>query len=118
AATLAFGQEPPPTPPQNPPSNPPGAGQGAVPIPQKPTLEPTGFPGLPEKKPRLPPPDEATSQEFRIISSEQITREGSIVKLRGKAHFQFKGYDVFAREGDGDLTTNVFTLRGGVEVIG
>ena len=85
---------------------------------QKPALEPTGHPGLPEKDPRLPPPQEGVPQEIRIISSEQFFVEGNVLKVRGAAHVQYRGYDIYAREVDHDRSTNVMVLRGGAQLIG
>jgi hypothetical protein len=113
AAPLAEAQDPPP---------PPITPQGGTPAGQTPTtrpaIEPTGFPGLPGRDPRLPPPQDDQPQTVRVIAAERLTREGSLMKLRGQVHVQYKGYDIFAREVDGDLTTDIFTLRGGAQLIG
>lgn len=110
AAALKQSQEPPPT-------QPPvvSTQQAAL---RKPTLEPQGFPGLPEKDERLPEPQGESPRTVRILSGEQISREGDILKIRGNVHIQYRGYDIFGREVDGDFTTNIFTVRGGAQLIG
>jgi LPS-assembly protein len=133
-ATLAFAalaavsladeelQEPPPqTPPQTPPTatppqTPPAAPQ-QPPLTEKPTLQPSGFPGLPERDGRLPEGQEGVSQEIRILKGN-VSRQGNLLKARDGVHIQYRGYDIFAREVDGDLDTDIFTLRGDGQLIG
>jgi lipopolysaccharide assembly outer membrane protein LptD (OstA) len=116
-ASIASAQDPPP-----PPTGPPVPSSQTPPVQdplkQKPTLEPTGHPGLPEKDSRLPSAQEGVPQEIRIISSEQFINDGTILKIRGAVHVQYRGYDIYAREVDLDRTTNVMILRGGAQLIG
>ncbi len=66
---------------------------------------------------RLPPPSDASSYTLRIKSfREYRLAEGKIVAT--EAHFEYRGYDVRAKEVHGDLETNVFQLRGEVDVVG
>jgi LPS-assembly protein len=87
-----------------------------IPLPGKPPLQPSGFPGLPPKFEELPP-GILEQQGFRIEKAGTGGLDKDVVKVRDGAEFWYKGYHVFADQVDGSLQTNIFTLRGHVKVL-
>lgn len=86
---------------------------------QSPT-QPTGFPGLPPKDDRLPPPQpvDAETARFQILHAGKTSRLGQRVTASGGVHASYQGYDLLADEMEGNLDTDIFELRGNVSVIG
>lgn len=83
-------------------------------------MEPSGFPSPAQRSGELPParpfgPDE---RQLKIIQSGRYTSSGQRIKITGGFHVQYKGYDLFGRELDGDTAEEIFTLTGDVKVIG
>ena len=85
-------------------------------------LEPQGHPQLPAKDPRLPPPlpEGEASRRLRILrGGDNFTQVGSrVLATGGGLHIQYRGYDIYADEVEGNTATNVFTLTGNVQLIG
>lgn len=72
---------------------------------------------LPARDQRLPPPSDQKSQTLKIISFEEYRLEKN--KLHAtNAHFEYRGYEVRAKVVEGDLETNIFELKGSVDVVG
>lgn len=96
------------------------AGQTPPPnqIPPPRTGEPTGFGPPAARDGRLPEAQPGLPRALRVLKSERMWREGDVLKVRGIVHAQFRGYDIFANEIDGNVVTNVFILRGNVQLIG
>lgn len=67
----------------------------------------------------LPPPVPGREAELlRVIRAGSILRAGDTLVLSGGAHVFYRGYDLFAEEIEGNLATNVFTLKGNAKIIG
>lgn len=95
------------------------------PAPQKLPLDPREQtpkpePDLTTREGQIPPPNPTNDQsrEIRIIKAPKHRRTGDIVTLSGGVHIQYRGYDILANEISGDLRTEVFTLKGGGNLIG
>ncbi len=78
-------------------------------------LQPTGFPNLPPKSGEQPPRDSST--DFRMIRGN-LYQSGNKVKVTDGAEFVIRGYHVYCDSAEGDLNTRIFTLKGGVRVVG
>lgn len=77
--------------------------------------QPTGFPGLPQKRPDEQIPDD---QAFQLVNADDFQREGQNVRLIGNVEFVARGYRVRCDEAFGNLRTQVFTAMGHVFVTG
>ncbi|MBX3120118.1 MAG: LPS-assembly protein LptD [Fimbriimonadaceae bacterium] len=89
--------------------------------PNKPPLQPTGFPAGADADGRLPTPVQGQNSDrvVRILSTNsQLTRMGDIVTIKDKVHVLYRGYDIFADEVVGNLRTSVFVLRGNASLVG
>ncbi len=71
------------------------------------------------------PPGQGTGQaepenqdQIRILRADSVTRTGTRIKLSGSVQAQYKGYDLFATEIEGDTESNLFVLKGGARLIG
>lgn len=85
----------------------PAAGTGASPI---------GNPGGPTQQ--LPPPARDPKEEFKVISAEEFSRDGTKIRAKGGVKLQYRGYDLAADEIVGDTVTEVFVLTGNAKVLG
>jgi LPS-assembly protein len=84
--------------------------------------------GPPEPGPMYGPPAPPTQEQerpgarrqqpFELRSAERFSRVGDRVEAKGTVVFSFRGFDVTCDEASGDLATEIFTLRGGVLVVG
>lgn len=63
-------------------------------------------------------PAEADSSVLQIVKYGQAERDGNTVRMSGGVEFIYRGYRTFADEAEGDLSTEVFTLRKNVKVVG
>ena len=78
-------------------------------------LQPTGFPGLEEKR----PDEDVASQSFRVINAdEQETLGVSHYILRGNVEFEARGFHVRSDEAEIDTKTQIGTLTGHVLITG
>jgi LPS-assembly protein len=65
-----------------------------------------------------PNPIDPQAPEIRIIKAPHMSRTGDTVRFWGGVQIQYKGYDLFCEEVIGDLATQVFTMKGGAQLIG
>lgn len=81
-------------------------------------LEPTGF-GKEElgTKGQIPEP-ESDDKSFQIIKQGQSKQSHGDVEMSGGVEFMYHGYHVFADSVEGNLNTNIFSLKGDVKLIG
>lgn len=83
------------------------------------TLQPQGFPGLPERDSSLPAGVTGLEKEpLRVVKTGEFEADGSRVVLTGGVHIQFRGYDIFANQIVGDTDTEIFVAEGNVKIIG
>ena len=52
-----------------------------------------------------------------ILRAGAVEREGDVVKISGGTEFTYRGYRIFADEAEGDLSVDVFELKGNVKVV-
>jgi LPS-assembly protein len=94
-----------------------GIDQDVPPVEQRRGNQPTYGETLPPRDQRLPPPSERASQVLVIKSFKEYRLQDRKLTASG-AHFEYKGYEVRAEEVEGDLDTDVFILKGGVDILG
>ena len=63
------------------------------------------------------PTSPQSSNEIRILKTGSVNRVGDIIKLGGSVHIQYRGYDLFANEIEGNVVSQVFTLIGSAKLI-
>lgn len=80
--------------------------------------QPSGFPGLPPKEGALPAPMPAGRPTLRIVRAGGLERDGNKIVATGGVEIEYRGYDIFAQEIRGDLSTDIFDAFGDVSLIG
>lgn len=91
--------------------------QDIPPVEQRRGNQPTHGDALPPRDQRLPPPSERASQVLVIKSFKEYRLQDNKLTASG-AHFEYKGYEIRAEEVEGDLDSDVFVLKGGVDILG
>jgi hypothetical protein len=89
-------------------------------LPEQPAPLPTeltGHPGLPPREGTIPEPV-AEDDLFVLEHADRSSQVGNVVRLEGNVRFRVRGYQVTADAAEGDLTTQIFTLSGNVQVTG
>lgn len=83
--------------------------------PAKDPFQPSGFPGLEEKR-----PDGGSDEQqfFQLINADESEKNGPDVHARGHVEFMARGYHVVCDEAFGNLVSQVFTCSGNVMVVG
>ncbi len=70
----------------------------------------------PDPIPTIRPP--AQERVFRLTSADEASQDGDVVTLKGNVRFTYREYTVTCDEAEGNLKTEIFTLRGNVFLSG
>lgn len=63
-------------------------------------------------------PEQSSQRDFKLERADSASQDGDNVRLSGNVRFRFRDFDVTCDDAEGNLETEIFTLRGRVKVRG